>query len=374
MLRILLLVSLLALCGSSGAQVPATMSDQMSTEDHLKQPGWWPRKGDASRSDYVGPGKCAQCHKSLAASQNRHSMAHTSARAEDSDVLKQSDVEFKTGTYTYRITRKDHQEIYSVTDGTRNFSTPLVWAFGGGRRGQTYIYGQDRHMYESRISFIRGLGFAITPGQPEVVPDFATGRPIPETDQVLCFGCHTTASRSNGHFDPSQLMQGISCEGCHGPGAGHVSLAESGSETPGLIFNPSHLSASQSVDFCGACHRTWWDVVGKYTDVGAIRFPAYRLEGSRCWGEGDARLTCIACHDPHQPLVQDSAAYDDKCLACHQSRKETQNSSTRTVAPRCPVGTSACATCHLPKYEIPGMHLTFTDHKIRIVHGKEFQE
>jgi len=150
----------------------------MSTEDHLKQPGWWPRKGDASRSDYVGPEKCAQCHKSLAASQSRHSMAHTSARAEDSEVLKQSDVEFKTGTYTYRITRKDHQEIYSVTDGTRNFSTPLVWAFGGGRRGQTYIYGQDRHMYESRISFIRGLGFAITPGQPEVVPDLLPDVPF----------------------------------------------------------------------------------------------------------------------------------------------------------------------------------------------------
>jgi hypothetical protein len=141
-------------------------------------------------------------------------------------------------------------------------------------------------MYESRISFIRGLGFAITPGQPEVVPDFATGRPIPEADQVLCFGCHTTASSGNGHFDPSQLMKGVSCEGCHGPGAGHVSLAESGSETPGLIFNPTHLTPSQSVDFCGACHRTWWDVVGKYNDVGAVRFPAYRLEGSRCWGEG----------------------------------------------------------------------------------------
>src|SRR6266567_8695045 len=182
-----------------------------------------------------------------------------------------------------------------------------------------------------------------------------------------------TASRSNGRFDPSQLMQGVSCEGCHGPGSAHVSLAESGSETPGLIFNPSHLPASQSVDFCGACHRTWWDVVGKYSDVGAIRFPAYRLEGSRCWQEGDARLTCIACHDPHQPLVQDSAAYDDKCLACHQSRKETHNSSTRAAAQRCPVGTSACATCHMAKYEIPGMHLTFTDHKIRIVHGTPVQ-
>jgi hypothetical protein len=87
---------------------------------------------------------------------------------------------------------------------------------------------------------------------------------------------------------------------------------------PSTIMNPKYLSASDSVDFCGACHRTWADVaMGMSTNMGAakVRFQPYRLEMSRCWGAGvDARITCIACHDPHQRLVHELSSYDAKCL------------------------------------------------------------
>ena len=33
----------------------------------------------------------------------------------------------------------------------------------------------------------------------------------------------------------------------------------------------------------------------------------------------------------------------------------------------CPVARESCVTCHMPKYEAPGMHHEFTDHRIRIV-------
>jgi hypothetical protein len=32
----------------------------------------------------------------------------------------------------------------------------------------------------------------------------------------------------------------------------------------------------------------------------------------------------------------------------------------------CPVSTSKCVSCHMPKYELPGFHGKFTDHWIRI--------
>lgn len=32
--------------------------------------------------------------------------------------------------------------------------------------------------------------------------------------------------------------------------------------------------------------------------------------------KGDARITCVACHDPHKPLVRNTASYDEKCLKC----------------------------------------------------------
>jgi hypothetical protein len=102
--------------------------------------------------------------------------------------------------------------------------------------------------------------------------------------------------------------------------------------------------------------------------VNNARFPAYRLEGSRCWGRGDARITCMACHDPHQPLVKDLAAYDGKCLSCHLV-SATQKSADHPGA-ACPVATSNCANCHMPRYEIPKMHTVFTDHRIRVAHDR----
>src|SRR5438270_2607003 len=81
--RALLFLSfLLAHSGFSAlAQVPATIGEQFTTEEHLAKPGWWPRKGNALRTDYVGAQVCAQCHSALARGQQRHAMAHTAIPA-----------------------------------------------------------------------------------------------------------------------------------------------------------------------------------------------------------------------------------------------------------------------------------------------------
>jgi hypothetical protein len=373
------LAAFLILFSPLEAQVPATMLDQMSTADHLKQAGWWPRKGEAPRSDYVGAAVCAECHQAYAAGQSKHSMSKTAILPLQAVMLRDG-AKFKIGPYSYDIYRKGDQEIYSVTDGIGTFSSPLIWAFGSGSRGQSYLFRHHEKLYEARISFFHGLGFNITPDHPQTPPDsleLAIGRAIPEDEEVKCFSCHTIASTVSGHFNPSQLMPGISCEGCHGPGASHVALANSGAEFPALIYNPARLTPAQSVDFCGACHRTWWDV-SRLSGVMTIRFPAFRLEKSKCWGNGDKRLTCAACHNPHQPLQRDPVAYDVKCLACHNigpvGSRTVASSQGGGSGPSCPIATSKCVSCHLPKYEVPSMRTTFTDHKIQIVTGKQFRE
>jgi len=139
------------------------------------------------------------------------------------------------------------------------------------------------------------------------------------------------------------------------------------SENPGMTFNPGRLSPAASVDFCGACHRTWWNINQlKYHGIQNARFPMYRLETSKCWGKGDPRITCIACHNPHKPLVKDISAYDEKCLSCHVASASAKTSADH-LGPGCPVANNKCASCHMPKYEIPKMHAEFTDHRIRIV-------
>lgn len=362
---VVLFVSELAL-----AQVPATIADQLTSDEHLAKPGWWPRKGDAARADYVGVKVCAECHAAVAEGQRQHAMAHTSMPVSESDYIKPAG-KFDLGPYHYSIAADQGGATYTVTDGAQSFSAPVLWAVGSGTRGQSYLFKRGGDLYEARISFFQGLGFDITPDHPSSIPDsldHALGRKIGTDEAPNCLGCHATAVITSRHIDPGHMIPGISCEGCHGPGAAHVALARAGTEAnPGMISNPGHLDPATSVDFCGSCHRTWWDInqLG-YHGINNVRFPAYRLEGSRCWGEGDARITCVACHDPHKPLVTDLSAYDLKCLSCHM-KSAALTASADHPGRACPVSSNNCASCHMPKYQLQQMRSPFTDHRIRIV-------
>jgi len=204
-------------------------------------------------------------------------------------------------------------------------------------------------------------------------------RQVGASEVSRCFGCHTTASNIGGQFQESNLILGVSCEACHGTGAKHVEtmkaskLAGVTDSVASMIFNPRQLSSVDSVDFCGACHGTWWD-----TKLAGVKGPSnarsqpYRLQNSKCWGKGDARLTCIACHDPHQQLQTDPPAYDGACLSCHLSSMEKSTKPTPDhPGAACPIAKKDCITCHMPKVYVPEMHHNFTDHRIRIVHPNE---
>jgi len=77
----------------------------------------------------------------------------------------------------------------------------------------------------------------------------------------------------------------------------------------------------------------------------------------------DPRISCLACHDPHHELDSNSDDYDPKCQVCHAGGKYG--------ARRCSAATNHCASCHMPKIELPGAHHKFTDHRIRTVKANE---
>jgi len=361
----------------SALQAQQKVDTPMATDERLEAPGWWPTKRSASREDYVGTAECARCHSKMTASQLATPMAHASTPAATSGILREHEQISRRGVpYSYNITRTETGSTYSVSDGTNSISAPLLWAFGLGNKGQTYLYQRDGVFYESRMSFYKTLqGLDLTTGHAYKMPENleeALGRAIDPDTLRRCFGCHTTASASNTGFDPTRLMPGVNCEACHGPGAKHVSLMDEEKTEQGrqAIFNPSRLSPVALVDFCGACHRTWNDVYEMdATGVANARFQPYRLENSRCWGEGDARLTCIACHDPHRQLVHEAGAYDQKCLACHPAAPARKARDHPGKA--CPTGKKDCVTCHMPRVAVPNMHAPFTDHRIRIARAGE---
>lgn len=346
----------------------------MATEERLATPGWWPTKGNVARQDFVGTEQCARCHAKKTASQLMTPMAHAAAPASSAAILRENpQLALQLGNYNYTIARENGNSTYSVRGKSGSFTEILGWAFRVGNKGQTYIYTHDGKYYESRLSFYKSIhGLDLTTGHAVEEPNTlkeALGRELDTVTRDRCFGCHTTASTTADGFDRAHLTPGVACEACHGPGAKHTALIEleENEKADAAIFNPGRLGPVALVDFCGACHRTWSDV-NEMGAVGVInvRFQPYRLENSKCWGDGDARLTCIACHDPHEQLIHEASAYDTKCLACHISAPGKKVTADHPGKP-CPVAKKDCVTCHMPRVTIPRMHAPFTDHNIRIL-------
>jgi Cytochrome c554 and c-prime len=356
------------------AALPAKISPQansisLPTELRVHGSGWWPTKGEVPRGEYAGSNACYECHRTKAEEQARTAMFHTGSRAGDSKILLEHGLlTFQVGPYSYQLATAAGKSTLTVSNATDSISVDLLWAFGSGHMGQTYIYQKGEKFYESHVSFFAGpQNLDITPGQSRSIPlnlEAAVGRAMLPDESHKCFGCHTTASMTAKQFDPVHAFGGVGCEACHGPGSRHVAT-DGGA---GLMFDPGRLGRVEYVDFCGACHRTWQDVVSGQMVAGGqfnVRFAPYRLQNSKCWVEGDARMACVACHDPHKPLVQVSSAYDVNCLRCHVTIADQKKSSDRSGR-ACPVATKDCVTCHMPKVEPPNLHSAFTDHWIRI--------
>jgi hypothetical protein len=361
---------------SPSAAHPATMAEQVATEDRLRNNGWWPTKGTLPASSYVGAATCAQCHVDLAAAQKRTSMAQTAALAQRSEHLLQHPLSYKLGPYLYQAGRTGDAANYSVSDPTNSYASTLQWAFGI-RMGQSFLFERNGGIFMAPLTYYPEVErWDFTVDEPHSVPesfDKALGRRLMDSEVRGCFNCHNTAATTGDRFDPQHSTPGVMCEACHGPGADHVSAVKSGLAEQGMtmILNPRHLTPVESIDFCGSCHRTWWDVtLSGSTGITSLRFPPYRLENSHCWGKGDARLTCVACHDPHQPLEREAAAYDSRCLSCHVN---TVGAKTTADHPggACPVARKECVSCHMPKAFVTDIPVKFTDHQIRVVRASD---
>jgi len=374
--RVLLLILDLLVSSIGPAQSqksPATIADQLSTSEYVRKPGWWPTKGSFARKDFVGTEACSRCHADIVVSQKDSAMARTATLAADSVILRAHSLEYRWGPYTYRASVADQSASYSVTDGSQSITSLLTWAFGI-RMGQSFFFDHNGHTYLVPLTYYPDPKvYSFTVDQPHTAPDSLTnaiGRLLPEAPIRGCFDCHTTAATTGGHFDAAQAIPGVTCEACHGPGADHLAAAKSGLLEQGttLNLNPKHMKPVEVVDFCGACHRTWWDVtLGDAGGTKSLRFQPYRIENSRCWGKGDTRITCTACHDPHRPLNREAASYDSRCLGCHVNGPGAKP-TTDHPGPACPKSSTSCTTCHMPQYQVVDIPVKFTDHQIRVVH------
>jgi len=276
------------------------------------------------------------------------------------------------GGFDYTVETHGDKSTYSVTDGTNTISVPIRWSFGEG--AQTWVLENQGKLYESLVSFYPKIsGLDTTVGDEALTPHTAQeamGRELAPAETKACFGCHASNGVHDRKLTLDTVQPGVTCEHCHVGTSSHLLDAIQGqydSAPPKL----GKMSSEDISSFCGQCHRTWEAVVrSHFRGEINVRFQPYRLANSRCFNGTDSRISCVACHDPHQDIVRQDSTYDSKCQACHAAPASASTASLATASPAaksCPVAKANCVSCHMPKVTLPNGHMTFTDHQIRVV-------
>jgi hypothetical protein len=327
----------------------------------------------AFAADGKSPLECVSCHRE-AQSQHSTGMAHALQSAAASPILAaHSKLSFHQGPYTYTIERRGDQSIYSVKSGSEEFSSPILWSFGLGAAGQTYLITRDGHWYEGRVSYYKDTdALDLTVGARPEVPSSLTeaiGRELSKRGAEECFNCHSTGALPGGVLNTDKLTPGVQCARCHEKTDAHLA----GFASEQTVFPPKlgRMSSEETADFCGQCHRTWSTIAlqGPH-NITNVRFQPYRLVSSRCYDAADSRIRCTSCHDPHSDAPRAAASYDKQCQSCHSAsvgNNVGNKGPGKPGAKLCKVAKSECVSCHMPKVEIKVAHNKFTDHWIRIV-------
>jgi hypothetical protein len=321
---------------------------------------------------------CATCHAGVVNAYAHAPMRHAMEPEGANPVLNtHPDLKLEQNGYSYSVQTKDGKSTYTVTDSTGSLTVPVRWHFG--THAQTWVLEKDGRLYESMVSYFpRANGLATTPGDQKLTPHNLTeamGRELAVWETGTCFRCHSTGVKEAEPLDAAKLAAskpspGLDCEHCHAGASQHMTDAVQGNFKT-IPASLKRLDSESMSTFCGQCHRSWDTVLrNRWHGPAFVRFQPFRLALSRCFSGNDSRISCIACHDPHQPLNHSAAYYDSKCLACHGEAAHavaSAKSPPLPMAKTCLVAKENCTSCHMPKVELPGGNAQFSDHYIRIV-------
>lgn len=233
---------------------------------------------------------------------------------------------------------------------------PAHWAFGAGEKATTYVSQVDSEWYvEHGLTYYAATkSMALTPGHSnDAGLRYRTFDP--EGSVMRCFRCHSTgALKLEDKYEIQPSETGVRCESCHGPGADHADAPDRAA-----IRNPKKLNAVELNELCGSCHRKPPEAGEErdWANAWNVRHQPTYLSQSSCFRKSAGALSCLTCHDPHQPLMRVSATYDRRCSTCH-----------RTVRHKTAVTARSCVDCHMPRVST-SPQLAFTNHWIGI-YGK----
>jgi Flp pilus assembly protein TadD len=381
---------LCALLGSTAGLTPVSLAEITATVP--------PHEG------YVGRGACQACHAAEAAAWQGSHHDRAMEEATPQTVLGDfNDARFEHAGVESRFLRQDGRFVVR-TDGPDGRPTefPVRYTFG--------VYPLQQYLVELPGGRLQALGLAwdsrpaeargqrwihLYPGQ-NVTPSDPlhwTGRL--QNWNYMCAECHSTDLRkgydaAGDRYRTTWAEIDVSCEACHGPGAGHLAWArarERGEATGapdrglavalderrgvswtmeaerGIARRSQPRATAREIETCARCHsrRALLDEPylpgrpigdthrvslldeGLYFADGQIRDEVYEYGSYLQSAMHRAGVTCSDCHEPHGLRLRGQG--NAPCTGCHLAdRFDTPQHH------RHPAGSpgAACVACHMP--------------------------
>jgi hypothetical protein len=328
-----------------------------------------------SRAGYVGDEACRACHADKAESYS-HTAHHLTSRLPSQDSVSGSFAEGKNVLKTanpalsFRMESKPNgffqSAVWEIPPVTSVRAERIDVVIGSGRKGQTYLYWKGDRLFQLPVSYWVALeSWVNSPGYRDGVADF--DRPV----IPRCLECHATYAETvagplpPNQYKPASLVEGISCERCHGPGRAHVeAMTSSKAGVAGTIVSPAKLARERQIDVCAQCHggpgkslaKAFSYIPGQPLDqylqrgrpspgetVDVHGNQIALLQMSQCY-QSSAGMSCSTCHNVHEPQ-RDAAAFSERCRNCHKT--ESCGLYPRMGAQIA----SKCVDCHMPNQQ-----------------------
>ncbi|HVU59210.1 MAG TPA: multiheme c-type cytochrome [Puia sp.] len=321
---------------------------------------------------FAGSLACAGCHKNIYDTHIHTAHYLTSQEASLKNIkgsFEFGENRFVFSDYTYVAMEKRKNGLYQVeyNDGAEKKARRFDITVGSGTKGQTYLYWWKDTLFQLPISWFTDAGkWSNSPGYYRV----AFGRPITSR----CLECHSTyvrvTSPPNARVDEydHNIVFGVDCEKCHGPGLQHVRFqGEHPEEKTGkFIINPATFTRQQQLDLCMLCHGgrlektspsftfQSGDTLANYFALDTAQQNAADIDvhgnqygllaASKCFRM--SQMTCNTCHNTHINEAGKPALFSQRCITCHQEHSSNFCKLSTLSTARLKQN---CIDCHMPQ-------------------------